>query len=554
MYTFSASIATTGLSLLLLAAAIPAQTSAPDPAQNQVQNPIQDQASNPAQQTTTVSKVRIVRLSEISGEVQLDRSNGHGLEPAVPNLPVVENNILKTRAGIAEVEFEDNSTLRIGANSEVQFSELGRTSAGSTVSAVRVLRGTAYVSLIKQSSKEIPNQFELAFGERKIQLPSGAHVRLEMTSPAITNPAMTNPEAKNQETTNQQPADQAAKLTVLDGSLRVDGPNGPLDVPHKSTVTFALTGPSEPIVSQNAPANPLDSWDKQSVKLHQRVASLAAFGNAPYAYGLSDMQYYGTFADAGGCGSMWRPYFASSSWSPYSSGVWAYYANSGYSWVSPYPWGWTPYHYGSWNFCSGTGWGWSPGGAWQGINNTGNLTAVSSPIRIKTKGGPTQPIAPPRAPRAGEPSLVAHNLTALVHSGATIGGQDGSGSFVFRKDSAGLGIPRNELGNLRGFSQRADQRGAAATPIFANAGGMAPSAPGGSRGGPINAYAPVAIHRGFAPSPSMGGSSNSSFSSTASRGTTTSSTNSSFASSSSGMSGAHPSAPSGASGSGGAHH
>ena len=66
---------------------------------------------------------------------------------------------------------------------------------------------------------------------------------------------------------------------------------------------------------------------------------------------------------------MWRPYFASAAWDPYSNGVWAWYQGAGYSWVSPYPWGWTPYHFGSWSYCSGAGWGWQPGGSWNGLNN-----------------------------------------------------------------------------------------------------------------------------------------------------------------------------------------
>jgi len=484
MTRFSASVATTGFSLLLIAAAIPLQTRAQNPVQDSAQTPasapdqIQTQTSQPYQPTATVSKVRIVRISEISGTVQLDRSNGHGFEQAIPNLPVVEQNRLKTANGVAEVEFEDNSSLRLGPNSEVQFTELGRTDAGATVSSVRVLSGMAYVSLVKQSNNKAPaNQFELAFGDRKIPLQPGTHVRLEMT-------------------------DKEAKLSAIDGSLHVDTPEGALEIPRKKTATFALADQAEPVIAKSEGNELLDTWDKQSAQRHEHVASLAAFGNTPYSYGLSDMMYYGSFADlGGGCGMMWRPYFTSAAWDPYSSGVWAYYANTGYSWVSPYPWGWTPYHYGSWSFCPGAGWGWSPGGAWNGLNNmTSSLhrldTTPTGPTGPRGKGGPTLPVAPPHPPRTGESSLLAHNLTALVHSGAVPNGPDGEGSFVFRKDSAGLGIPRNELGNLHGFSQRVGQKGGAATPIYVS-GGMNAAAPGSiSRSGFNSSYAPVSVHRG----------------------------------------------------------
>ncbi len=42
------------------------------------------------------SKVRIVRLSEVKGEVQLDRQTGKGFEGAMANLPVIEGSKLKT--------------------------------------------------------------------------------------------------------------------------------------------------------------------------------------------------------------------------------------------------------------------------------------------------------------------------------------------------------------------------------------------------------------------------------------------------------------------------
>ena len=82
------------------------------------------------------------------------------------------------------------------------------------------------------------------------------------------------------------------------------------------------------------------------------------------AYGSSDLNYYGSFSNTG-CGSMWRPYFASAAWSPYDNGMWAYYPSVGYSWVSPYPWGWIPFHSGNWVNCGG-----AAGAGSLGINGT----------------------------------------------------------------------------------------------------------------------------------------------------------------------------------------
>jgi len=464
MSKFSASVATTGFALLLLAAAIPVQ------AQTAIQN----------QPQPTLSKVRIVRLSAVRGAVQLGSTVGAGFGPAIVNMPVVEQNLLKTTVGVAEVEFEDNSTLRLGPNSEVQFVLLRRTGQGTTVSTVRLLKGIAYVSMVKSSGK-VANIFDLNFGDRNLHLQPDTHVRLEVEG-------------------------QQAQLAVLKGNVQLpqaDQPpqaNQPIELSRKHTATFAMDGDTQPEVAKGIESlSLLDSWDKQLDQYHSRVASLTNFGGVPYSYGASDMLYYGSFQNIGGCGMMWRPYFASAAWSPYANGTWAYYAGTGYSWVSPYPWGWTPYHYGSWSFCQGAGWGWMPGGSWMGLNN---IAAATTPARrLNAFKGPGQlPIAP-HPPTVGHASLVPVNRTVLVHSGL-----DAQGSFVFRKDSAGLGVPRNELGNLRGFSRHTMQRGVATTPVYMT---MAPRDSSGMRTngmrangmrGERNTLAPTAIHRGYAPS------------------------------------------------------
>src|ERR1700761_9083652 len=180
-----------------------------------------------------------------------------------------------------------------------------------------------------------------------------------------------------------------------------------MDISRKNTATFALAGDTQPAVAKGTGSeSPLDAWDKQLDQYHSRVASLTNVGGGPYSYGLSDMSYYGAFADmGGGCGTMWRPYFASAGWDPYSNGTWAYYGGAGYSWVSPYPWGWTPYHYGSWSYCPSAGWGWQPGGTWTGLNN-GSMMAFNS-VSENSLGKTRIPVAPPRPPRPGEPTMVA---------------------------------------------------------------------------------------------------------------------------------------------------
>jgi hypothetical protein len=338
----------------------------------------------------------------------------------------------------------------------VEFPQLERLATGKTATSVRLLQGIAYVSLLKTAG----NEFTLMFGDRKLDLPPATHVRLQVDG-------------------------SRGDLAVLDGAVNVDSPSGVLNVTKKKTAAFQLDNQSQPTIVKDVVASELDSWDHDAVGYHSRVASNSML-NSPYSYGANDMTYYGAFADTS-CGSMWRPYFASAGWDPFSNGSWAWYPGAGYSWVSPYPWGWTPYHYGTWSYCSGAGWGWMPGGAWNGLNNVATVTPSG--------GGPgyVVPRPPGHAPKPGAPTQTVVNLKPLVQSGIT-----SPDKFQFRKDSAGMGIPRDTLGRLDKLSKQADNRGVASTPIYV-------TAPASANGRMNNSETVgTSIHRGSAPEGGFG--------------------------------------------------
>ena len=455
MTTRSALVATASTCLLLLATTLSSQSS-------------DSTASSPG-----VSKVRIVRLSEVKGQVQLDRNNGRGYEPGIANLPIVEKSKLKTAEGVAEIEFEDNSSLRVAPDSIVEFPQLERNAGGGTASTVHLVQGMAYVSLVKSNT----NQFNLTFGDENLALPAPSHIRLQLSG-------------------------TEARLAVLDGNLHATEASGAvLDVSKKKTVTFDLMQHQQPQIAKDILPEPYDTWDHDATGFHQRVANFSGVNNSSYSYGMNDLAYYGSFANCGGMGMMWRPYFTSAAWDPFANGAWAYYQGAGYSWVSPYPWGWTPYHTGSWNFCPGTGWGWMPGGGggWYGLNN---IAVIPTTGNTGGGGGGTPvirrlPVAPPHPPRANEPTMTAVNVRPLVKSDLVSREQ-----FQFRNDSAGLGIPRGgDFGKLNKVSERVQQRGQVNQPIYFSAPATA------LQGNRPTSTAVMAgsIHRGSAPPPNMSG-------------------------------------------------
>ena len=361
------------------------------------------------------------------------------------NMPIVQGERLRTADGFAEVEFEDNSTLRLAPNSQVDFSLLALRSSGAKASTMNVVKGTVYV--VTESTKG--NEFLLVAGDTKMTVTPSTHLRLEVAEGGKT------------------------VLSVFNGNVEVQHGDETTMVAKKESLTLDA---DQATVAKKVAGEQYDAWDKESNDYHQRYAMANTFAGGGNAFGLSDLNYYGSFINAGGFGSFWQPYFIGAGWSPYANGLWAMYPGAGYSWVSPYPWGWLPYHSGAWSFFPGYGWGWQPGGSFNGLNNIvpgtvpGGTTAagavaagtVHSPLRAASL--PQAPAAP--AAGAARQSLVLANQTPIVYSQ-----ESKPGNFVFQKDSAGLGVPRGSLGSLNKISNDVVKHGSASMPVYAAAPG-----------------------------------------------------------------------------------
>ena len=279
------------------------------------------------------SQVRIVRLSSVQGDVQIDRATGEGYEKAFDNLPVTQGVKLKTRAdGRAEVEFEDGSTIRLAPLTSVEFPALSLRDSGAKLSAVDVQHGIAYINFAGKKADE----FSLTFNKQHIAVADSAHFRVLV-------------------------ANDGTMVSVFSGEVKIEGPGGVVEVGKKHSASF-LPDDDQPKVAKSVPDLEFDDWDKSQQQYHDRYMARAYTDYSPYAYGVSDMNYYGNFFSLPGYGTVWQPFFAGAGWDPYMNGSWASYPGVGYTWVSAYPWGWTPYHYGSWINVPGNGWVWAPGG------------------------------------------------------------------------------------------------------------------------------------------------------------------------------------------------
>ncbi len=360
------------------------------------------------------SQVRIVRLSQVEGDVSIDRNTGQGFERAILNLPVTQGVKIKSAAnGRAEIETEDGSTIRIIPNTTIEFPQLTLRDSGAKVSTVNIVEGTAYVRFAGAKDDEL----NLTFVREKIALAQSAHLRIQV-------------------------GDTDAVVGVLKGEVEIKGASGEVTVAKEHKATFDLADQDKFKVARDFSEEPFDTWDKQQDQYRDRYASNAYSSYSPYAYGTSDLNYYGSFSNVPGYGTMWQPYFTGAGWDPFMNGAWAFSPGIGYGWVSGYPWGWTPYHYGSWMYVPTNGWMWQPGGAWMGLN--------TMPVYVN---------APPTfiAPRS---PVIESPRTVPVNNGPRVTQVGNSPSRVqIPTNSAGLGIGRGSVMNLSQLSQTVQQKG-----------------------------------------------------------------------------------------------
>lgn len=128
------------------------------------------------------------------------------------------------------------------------------------------------------------------------------------------------------------------------------------------------------------------------------------------------------------------------------NGAWAFSPGFGYGWVSGYPWGWTPYHYGTWAYLPTYGWAWQPGGSWAAYSAP---RVVGSPANFLT----------PLPPTGGQRTVVVNRGPVPIQLGRSFN------RLEIAKNSAGLGIPRGGIKNLREVSSTVQQKGFATAKV-----------------------------------------------------------------------------------------
>lgn len=284
--------------------------------------------------TFAESNARIVRLSFVEGDVQLDRQEGRGFSHAFLNMPIVEGTKVWTKSDArAEIEFEDGSTVRLAPDSVMEFQQLRRLGRGERSSMLVLQEGTAYFNIDKDKNDD----FRVVFANEHLTFDNKARFRVSVDA-------------------------REYRLAVFRGDVEIlKSTGGRVAVRKNENLTVEFEDRDRYFLAKGTPSEAHDYWDREredAIAEYARRREYDRYDRA-YSYGYHDLHRWGSFIHVD-IGTVWRPRHVSLSWTPYDSGYWVYYPGHGYVFVSSYPWGWTPYRYGSWVYLNRHGWCWRP--------------------------------------------------------------------------------------------------------------------------------------------------------------------------------------------------
>lgn len=289
-------------------------------------------AFSPTALAAEYSYARIVRLSYVSGDVQLNRDGHSNWEQAVANMPIEQGFTIGTNDGRAEVEFEDGATVWIAENTVVQFTELAL-SDGGRISHLTMAQGTV------TAFANVKDADSFAITASQLQATASKHALFRVDA-----------------------FHDGASISVFGGSILADSPAGMKMVPKGGSYAFNTKNADAAALRQNPKP---DSWDRWVSGREHAVQAApmqsAYFANSSFTYGMADLAAYGNWNYFPGYGYGWQPMGMGNCWMPFMDGMWDSYPGLGWTWVSSEPWGWVPYHFGSWNYSPAYGWMWMPG-------------------------------------------------------------------------------------------------------------------------------------------------------------------------------------------------
>ncbi|MBV9852227.1 MAG: FecR domain-containing protein [Armatimonadetes bacterium] len=287
-----------------------------------------DTASMPGSATADADAgpVRLARFSYLKGDVSWRPDTGAQWSAATLNLPFRQGaQVWASGHSRAEVQFDDGSLLRLGADAVVTLETLYSDSQGE-FTELRLSQGLA--SLTLPHAKSI---FQVDTPDASLKADGPARFRVG--------------------------ARPGTEIAVRAGKVNIQDAQGKTFLEAGDYID--ITDPKAPFDIQDLPAE--DGWDKFNDERDRVMAQGTQNKNLSSQEGLvaGNLDDYGSWHDNPTYGRVWVP-AEPADWRPYHDGHWVWVEPFGWTWVGAEPWGWAPYHYGTWVHLS-LGWGWCPG-------------------------------------------------------------------------------------------------------------------------------------------------------------------------------------------------
>jgi hypothetical protein len=289
-------------------------------------------------------QVRVARISFISGEVQIRRSDSDDWEKAARDLPVVEGDQITTGAGArVELQLDSYNYVRLNENSLLTFNTLRDGQI-----ALSLPEGTMSVRVLAFDKDR--NSFEIDAPKTTIAIQKAGSYRLD---------------------TGDKDSQEIRVTVTQDGSARVYSDESGFNLKNGKTARIYLDGDNVGEPDINTAAVSADEWDSWVLDRDSITATKlsTAYYDKYYdrdVFGAEDLNQYGEWIYTNKYGYVWRPYsnYTSSydNWSPYRYGSWRWVPPYGWTWQGDEPWGWSTYHYGRWISYNGS-WAWTPYGS-----------------------------------------------------------------------------------------------------------------------------------------------------------------------------------------------
>jgi hypothetical protein len=285
--------------------------------------PIPDIDAGSIQPGSWAAPSRVGRVSLVSGNVALRRSDDTGWSDAEPNQPVFAGALLRT-------DPRARSEIRIGANT-ISLSDATET----------------WLANLDERFTQITVQHG-RMGFRLRQLADGETVEIDFPRGGVwlLGPGIYDIDVGSGE--------QPSRVAVLQGTAHVVG--GGSDAKIEAGQTAVLADTEAALEIEAAVPDAFVEWYGERDYDVTRLA--ASYFISPNMTGFAELDSAGVWKIDAKYGSVWFP--TDLEWAPYRFGHWASIAPWGWTWIDDRAWAFAPSHYGRWALINEL-WAWVPG-------------------------------------------------------------------------------------------------------------------------------------------------------------------------------------------------